>query len=182
MAWDASQPADNTKIRNLGTVIRANNEAVSTGDSTFKPEALNLSNRTPLGSSNDPSAVSNAYVLYCKEDTNSNAELFGIDDAGNISQLTARASTIASPGYATIAPGLLMQWGNVSIPGNGNTTVTFPVAFSSTVLNAQTSFGTGGSRVDGIVVDTFTATTMRIVVSSIGSGSKTVYWTAIGPA
>ena len=183
MAWDATQPADNTKIRNLGTVIRANNEAIGTGDTTFTPESVNYANRTPLGSTNNPSALSDSYRVYCKEDANSNAELFGIDDAGKISQLTSRRSSVASTGYSMIAPGLMMQWSSESISGaTGTATVTFPVAFSSTVFNAQATFGTNVTT-GTITAKTFTATTMELRVSTpSNSSAKTVYWTAIGPA
>lgn len=183
MAWDATQPADATKIRNAASVIRDNNSAISTADSSFKPEGLNLANRTPLAVSNDPTAISDAYVLYCKEDSNSNAELFGRDGAGNISQLTDRRASIASSGYSVIAPGLLMQWGTQSLSGTTATaTITFPIAFSSTVLNAQATFGTDVTT-GTLTVKTFTDTTMQLRISTpSNSSAKTVYWTAIGPA
>lgn len=183
MAWDATQPADNTKIRNGASQTRPNFIAIGTGDPTFKPESINFDNRTPLGSNNDPSALSDSYRVYCKEDANSNAELFGIDDAGNISQLTSRRASVASTGYSMIAPGLMMQWGAESISGaTGTATVTFPVAFSSTVFNAQATFGTNVTT-GTITAKTFTATTMELRVSTpSNSSAKTVYWIAIGPA
>ena len=67
MTWDPSQPTDTTKIRNLGIVIRPNWQAIEAADSSFKPVALNLDNRTPLGVANDPTAIADAYLLYCKD-------------------------------------------------------------------------------------------------------------------
>lgn len=183
MAWDAAKPQTGTKLRNTSAVIRDNNAAIASADSSFTPEGLNLANRTPLGVSNDPTAISDAYVLYCKEDANANAELFGRDGSGNISQLSDRRSSIASSGYAVIAPGLLMQWGSESISGtSGTATVTFPIAFSATVLNAQATFGTNVTT-GTLTVKTFTDTTMELRISTpSNSSAKTVYWTAIGPA
>lgn len=184
MAWDATQPANGIKIRNGPSSIRNNFIAIVTGDTTFTPESVNFSNRTPLGSSNDPSTLSNSYRVFCKEDANSNAELFGVDDSGKISQLTSRRSSLASTGYSMIAPGLMMQWGSESISGTGtNTTITFPVAFSNTVFNVQATFGTSPGSSASIIANTFTDTTMNLRSSTPAvSGAKTVYWTAIGPA
>ena len=77
MAFDKTQPTDTTKIRNLGVVIRPNWVAIEEADSTFRPYALNLQNRTPLGVSNDPASIADTYILYEKDDGSGNPELFG---------------------------------------------------------------------------------------------------------
>lgn len=88
MAFDKSQPADDTKIRNLGVVIRPNWQAIEEADSSFRPYALNLQNRTPLGASNDPALIADTSILYAKDDGAGNPEAYLEDGSGNILQVT----------------------------------------------------------------------------------------------
>lgn len=89
MAFSKIQPADTTKIRNLGTVLRANFEAQEEGDSSFEPYAINLQNRTSLGVANDPVAITDDVIHYVKDDAAGNPEAFMIDEDSNIIQLSA---------------------------------------------------------------------------------------------
>jgi hypothetical protein len=86
MTFDVSQPTDTTKIRNLGVVIRPNWQAIEDGDSSFLPQSINLANRTPLAAPNDPVAIADSFINYCKEDGAGNPEFYGIDAASNILQ------------------------------------------------------------------------------------------------
>ena len=88
MSYDKTQPTDTTKIRNLGTVIRPNWVAIEEGDSSFKPYALNLQDRTPLAESNDPTNISGSSIVYVKQDGAGNPELYAEDEDANIIQLT----------------------------------------------------------------------------------------------
>ena len=88
MAFDKTQPTDTTKIRNLGTVIRPNWDAIEIADSTFRPYAVNLQNRTPLGASNDPATIADTSIIYVKDDGAGNPELYSKDGSGNIIQMS----------------------------------------------------------------------------------------------
>lgn len=87
MVWDPTQPTNNTKIRNLGTVITPNWTAIETASSTFIPEAINLLDRAALVPINPPT-IATACILFCKPDPTPFPELFVKDPAGNIIQLT----------------------------------------------------------------------------------------------
>jgi len=87
--FDKTQPKDTTKIRNLGAVIRPNFVAIQEAPSSFKPYAINLQNRTPLGVSNDPATISGSSILYTKTDADGKVELFCKSSAGTIQQLTS---------------------------------------------------------------------------------------------
>ncbi|NJO03299.1 MAG: hypothetical protein HC880_17905, partial [Bacteroidia bacterium] len=113
MAWDITQPTDTTKIRNLGIVIRPNWEAIQTADSTFKPLGLNFNDRTVAGVAVDPTAIADAYIMYCKTDTAGNSELFGINDTSGIIQFTQGIPTIGTSGSVFLAGGLILKWGQV---------------------------------------------------------------------
>lgn len=151
MTWDATQPTNTTKIRNLGVVIRPNWQAIETADSSFKPRALNLNNRTVLGVSVDPAAIANAYLLYCKTDGAGNSELYGINPSSNVIQLTKGAPTVAAIGSTFLPGGAILKWGNLGINNGSNNASTLfvtpfpnacwgvvvtPVASTSTANNA----------------------------------------------
>ena len=88
MTWDATQPTNTTKIRNLGVVIRPNWQAIESGDSSFKPLAFNLNDRTVAAQPNDPTAIDNAFIVYCKTSAGGASEFYGIDEDSNVVQLT----------------------------------------------------------------------------------------------
>ncbi|NGX36868.1 MAG: hypothetical protein K1000chlam2_00013 [Chlamydiae bacterium] len=91
MAFVVGEPADTTLIRDLGVVIRPNWAAIESGDSTFKPHALNLQNRTDLPASNDPATIAGSTIFYVKT-ASAAAETFMRTGAGTILQLTSGGS------------------------------------------------------------------------------------------
>lgn len=118
MTFDPTEPADDTKIRDLGVVIRPNWEAIEEATSSFKPWATNFTDRTAAGIiPEDPASIPDAYITYCKQDTEGNAELFGISDANNILQLTKGAVTNAAIGETCIPGGVLIKWGTGTATG-----------------------------------------------------------------
>lgn len=134
MSFDSSQPTPTTKIRNLSTVIPDNFAAIEDADSSFKPVGLNLDNRTPLAVSNDPAAIAEAMVAYCKDDSNGDPQLYAIDPSSTISALTPFTSTIAKDGLLTLPGGLVFIWGSTT----GTTGAkTFHTAFSNNCHNLQ---------------------------------------------
>jgi hypothetical protein len=192
MAWDRLEPQDTTKIRDLGTVIRPNFQAIDSGDSTFKPIALNLSDRDtdPLSGSSDPAAIADAYLLYCKQDTGGDPELFGIDASSNVIQFTDGAPTLAQNGQTFLPGGLLLQWGRGFIVGaTSSVAVVFPSAFSaaaySVVNTPYDSPVTGSSpREVGITNASITAAgfTAASFNGAVPAGGVNFGWIAIGPA
>ena len=93
MAFEKTEPTDTTKLRNLGTVIRPNWEAMVTADSTFMPEALNLADRTALGVANDPTALVDSVIAYSKQDGAGKPQAYTIDPDSVISQLTGGSTS-----------------------------------------------------------------------------------------
>jgi hypothetical protein len=185
MAWVKTLPGNTEKIRNLGVVIRPNWEAIEEADLTFKPHALNYNNRTPLGVANDPAAIADTHILYCKDDGSANPEMFSIDDTSVISQLTFRDRSLAQSGYVYLAPGFILQWGRATILAGTNTiAVTFPLAFGATAysvtcnpLGATAGDTTRGFGPVSITDVGFTATSHNVSFT----GNTDVTWIAIGP-
>jgi hypothetical protein len=87
MAFDATEPADTTKIRNLGTVLRANFAAQEDGDDTFNPARINLAKQ---GSA--PTEAADICKIYTKDGTAGHTELFIKDDNGTETQITENGS------------------------------------------------------------------------------------------
>jgi len=88
MAFDRTLPANTTKLRNLGIVIRPNWEAIELADSSFQPQAINFADRTVAAVPSNPVAIADTYITYSKTDGAGNPEYFGIDDSSNVIQFT----------------------------------------------------------------------------------------------
>jgi len=129
-AWDKSKPTNSEKIRELGEVIRPNWDAIESADSTFKPEALNLADRTPLGVANDPTVLASTVITYSKQDGAGAPQLYAIDPSSNVIQLTAGAPTAAASGSSNLPGGVIIKWGSGAATSvAGGATINFASAF-----------------------------------------------------
>lgn len=166
MAWVITEPTDTTKIRNLGIVIRPNWVAIQNADSTFKPLGLNFNDRTVAGAPVDPTAIADAYIMYCKTDTAGNSELFGINETSGIIQFTRGVPTIGTSGSIFIPGGLIMKWGQVSMTGTSQAFNFAGGAFPTNALmvNASPFNSTAGNA--RWWVSTWGATTFTLATSA----------------
>ena len=89
MAWDATKPANDTKIRLYPTTLQANFNAIETGDSSLKYDALNIQEQ-----GSDPSRIDDCMIIYSKQDGAGETELFVLDD-----QNPANAIQMTEIGY-----------------------------------------------------------------------------------
>ena len=133
MAWNLTQPADTAKIRDLGVLIRPNWDAIEQGDLTFKPKAINLNDRTISGPSANPTPIADSYIVYSKSVAAGNSELYGIDESGNILQITSGLPTLTANGTSFIPGGLIIKWGTVSLT-NVALSLSYPVPFPTATL------------------------------------------------
>jgi len=154
--FDKTQPADNTKIRNLGVVIRPNWDAIETGDATFLPYAINFQDRTPLIVPNDPATIAGSAIYYTKQDGTGTAESFNKDPAGNIIQLTTGGRLGNAATNATI--------NNLRF---GASVVDYGI---NNIVSAMCQWNTGGAQISafgctvvnsGVGIYTVTLTTPR---------------------
>lgn len=98
MAFDSTEPTDTAKIRNLGTLIRANFSAQLSGDTSYNPTYINLA------TTSNPTATADMYRVYSK-DVASKAELHGRDEDGNVIQFTT-AGKLGNTSLQTLTSGL----------------------------------------------------------------------------
>lgn len=187
MTYDPTVPGPAQRMSDTQLPIQLNFEFIESGDSSFKPNATNFDNRTPLGVSNDPVAIPNSYIMYCKEDGGGNPELFGIDVNSVISQFTSTDFTFATNGHMIMPPGLLMNWGQATIPGGGSTIpVVFTRAFSAnpfviTVTPYVNPTPGAGANSREIGADNFSTTGFDARLFNGNTTQATlVGWTAIG--
>ncbi len=94
MAWSALLPADTEKIRDLGSVIRDNWDAIEQNDTAVAATSLNqwvvhLIDRATIGGANTPARIDDIGMVYCRNDGSFN-ELYFEDsqNAANEIQLT----------------------------------------------------------------------------------------------
>jgi len=182
MAFDPALPANSTKLRLAPGVIQDNWVAIEEAQSSFKPQAINLDNRTPLAVSNDPTAIADAYITYCKDDAAGNPEFFGINESSQITQLTRGSPAYAKPGQIYLAGGMLIQWNSVSVASGG--TITFPTAYIEAAY--YVNFIVGGSppsnRVYQRIVGTPTSTSFvpSLLDKAANAITATINWISIG--
>ena len=191
MVFDKSLPADITKIRNLGVVIRPNWVAIEEGDPTFKPYAMNLQNRTPLAVVNDPATIAGSSIMYVKDDGAGNPELFVQDGSGNITQMsvggrlggTATDVTVAGVRFGTstvnygvnnvISAAIRWSGAGATLSSFGCTLVRNSVGLYTVTLTTArtntnywpvaTAFDEGNARIAKINILSTTQFTIRIV-------------------
>lgn len=178
MTFDATQPTDTTKIRRLGQVIRPNWEVIEQADSSFQPYAVNYQDRTPLGVSNDPTAIPGAFILYTKQDGAGNPELFGIDGSGNIIQIT-KGGSIGSSSSSLQVDSISFDGGTFTNNQNAMCTAWSYVVVSGSSISTQTNYGMTWSRVSaGTYKATFSASQVLnsnyVVTGTAVSGAAAV--------
>lgn len=99
MAWDTNLPADTTKIRDLGVVIRANNTAIAGGDTSLAPPRWNIAN-----TGGTPPATASMVRIYGDNDSAGNAQIFAIDPSSNKSRITSTPIVSSEPIVTITAP------------------------------------------------------------------------------
>lgn len=155
MAFDVTLPADTTKIRNLGTVIRPNWVAIQDGESTFKPKAVNFNNRTVSGPSNNPTAIADTFILFSKQDAAGNPELYGINQSSNVIQLTRGTPTVAASGSTFLPGGVLLVWATSSAATGSTITVAGLTTIYSIVANTNVANAAPSISVYDVVGNAF---------------------------
>jgi len=138
MAWDKTQPQGSTKIRNLGDVITPNWDAIETGDTTFKPQAINLA-----FSGAAPAHLDDTIRLYSIKDGSGIPQAYTIDQNDVITKLSGGSLTAASPGKMILPNGLTMIW------GAGAATAAFVVKNFDLTGFANNCFHISGSATGG---------------------------------
>ena len=135
MAWDKTKPANTEKIRNLGSVIRDNWQAIEENDTAVKNSSLNqwvihLIDRSTIGGSNTPARIDDIGMLYCRDD-GSNNELYFQD-----SQSTANEIQLTEDGKlgssATQVVAQNISFGSATTTNSQNAMATAWGFFSST--------------------------------------------------
>jgi hypothetical protein len=115
----------------------------------------------------DPEAV-----LYTKNDTSSHPQLFFLNSQNSTFY------NAASNGCTVLMGGILLQWGNVTVPAGGSATFTFPVTFPNNVFVVTVTCRAVGAFKAGFGTGTNSA--IPIYLESAAGGSQNVCVMAIG--
>lgn len=124
MAFLKTEPTDQTKIRNLGEVLRANFVAMQEGDSSYAPWALNFIRRDGEAPSDDPTQIADNIILYSKDSAAGKSELYAINEDGNSYQMTSGVPINGVNGESFL-PGVAntnkLKWGQFTLAANTET-------------------------------------------------------------
>jgi len=95
MTWNAALPGTTEKIRSLSSVITPNWQAIERGSDLpvgvggmLQMRSVQLSDRSAVADSGDPTSNVGTHYLYSKEDAGAVQEAFMRDSAGLIIQIT----------------------------------------------------------------------------------------------
>ena len=174
MSFDATQPENTTKIRNLGEVIRPNWEAIETANSSFLPQAVNFVNRDSVspGISSDPTSIGTAYIQYCKEDSAMNPELFVRSSTGTVTQMTYGDTINDTNGETFLPGGLILKWGSFTTSGSSYDVIYTALTpalteFPNATLNVQITgiSGATSKRISAVTNSQFTVAGSTAVIS-----------------
>ena len=181
MVFDPNLPADTTKLRLLGDVITPNWVAIQNGESTFKPRAINLNNRTEaVPGQVNPVAITDAYLLYSRDNPAGAAELFGINESSGVTQFTVGAPSGTTEGVSFL-PGPVpvgafrMAWGNITMTTSPSSTVT-PTGFTTVYQYFMTI---KGNVTDNFASEDVGGNGFRFLRSG-NTTSTVIRWMAIG--
>ena len=193
MAFDKTKPAQAEKIRDLGTVIRPNWEAIQEGQDSFRPQRINFIDRTADGiTPEDPVGIANTLIMYCKEDVAGVAQIYVINESSVISQLTGNGTVKAWANFdGTGAIGAKTINGSFNIASItetsfGRYTVLFTDNLSSEYYSVNvtprmaSSFTVGAiAGIDDLTISGFNLY-LRSLTESTGSQVNPVCFTVIG--
>jgi hypothetical protein len=142
----------------------------------------------------DPFSIASTGQFYTKT-LNGNQQLVFMNSAGNVQQLTTFPSTVLTTaefgtntnyppavtnqngGWTYLPGGLILQYGSMVATGN-NTTIVFPIAFSSGLYSLVTTLSQTSSG--GISYGVSTQTTTGFIFTKNSTGTGTFFWQAIG--
>jgi hypothetical protein len=142
-----------------------------TGASTFTTNSVVLGNGTSSLAGNMIAPSTSGNVLA------SNGTTWG---SSALSSLSAFDKSLSTNGYQKLPGGLIMQWGQVEIPGDGDGTVTWPIAFPTACFQAVGSHGqTFNVSTDGAIGFFNLSTTTATVRNGLGATSL-IRWIAFG--
>lgn len=111
------------------------------------------------------------------------AAAMGDIDMATLATMLGFASSLADPGYVKLPGGLIVQWGGTgSIAAGGGTTVTFPVAFVTSVYRVVLSPATAANNTAGFSVGARALTLTNFIATNNSgtSGAVVASWIAVG--
>lgn len=116
--------------------------------------------------------------------TNAEAQAFTsgklIDGAKLATALQGANQSLATSGYQKLPGGLIIQWGNSTL-SNGAVSVSYPLAFTNSIVNIQTTNSNALGIAPGTVVTIGSGPTLTAFNAYGPSGTNTnFFWFALG--
>lgn len=99
---------------------------------------------------------------------------------GSFSALDFTAN-LSPTGYQKFPGGFTIQWGTVTVPGDGHTLVTFPIPFAAVLVGQSCHVGTTYNlTTDALASFTFVSGSQAYVTNGYGYSAATMTWIAFG--
>lgn len=101
-------------------------------------------------------------------------------NSANMKQSLMFGSYLATTGYQKLPSGLILQWGSYSVSANSSATVTLPITFPNSFLNASATFNQQDTVAASGCISAFIVSASQIRVSNSIAAAKSAFWFAIG--
>ena len=134
------------------------------------------------GKENSYEPIRNSFLIAARGDDDTIHELKGLKNgsltwcSNSLSAIAVVARSITSSGYISLACGLIIQWGSVSLAQNDTTkTIQYSISFP---LNAKVYITANSTNAN--ILSVTNTNTDATVYRANHTGSMTTYWFAIG--
>jgi hypothetical protein len=189
MAWTVISPALGDTISDSLANIRGNfvvlaaawdgdhETLTGTGTSSTKHVQVTLP-EFAISPAAGPTTLASEGAVFTRDIAGRPSLFYRQESDGTEIQLTGVDPVVSSAGQSTLPGGLIMKWGSTTISSTANTNLTFPVAFGTSIFNAQltsqNSSQVGTIQLVSLALD-------KLVAKASGTNFPyTVYWSAIG--
>jgi hypothetical protein len=126
----------------------------------------------------DPSVVTNIGQLYTKT-VGATQQLFYENGLGQVSQISATATSATAKGTASLLGGMIIQWGTVTLGATTSGSVTFNIAFPNNLFSLTNGLiRAGAGTAQSVNMNTPTVSGFNWTSTSVNNIS--FYWMAIG--
>jgi hypothetical protein len=96
-------------------------------------------------------------------------------------QMTGPSSPLAATDGRTFLPGgILIQWGRLPGPVQGDNPISFSTSFPTATFSIQISLVRNAANVDGVVIKSGSITNSGFIAIAPTPGSTAIHWMAIG--
>jgi len=99
---------------------------------------------------------------------------------GNAENIEATKDVTGTDGYVKLPGGIILQWGQLSVPADGTATITWPIAFPNACIQAVICYGDALSTGTDALAAIYSLTTTTATARGGHNSGGTMRWFSVG--